>query len=242
MQLQGNNPSESQRPLLDGQQIAALCESRLFEGISEHEAIALLHCLRAHVRHVRKGSSALRQGDTVREVGLVLSGSFLLVKEDFWGNRSLVSRIGRSDVFAEAVACLPDTPSEVTVEAASDAEVLFMDMGHIMSPCSSNCPFHVRLMQNLLAVVSRRATSLVEKIGHVSKRSTREKLLSYFSAQALRAGSADFELALSRQQLADYLFVDRSAMSRELSAMARDGLIEISGKRVHLLRDATERL
>lgn len=240
MQSKGEDSQERSTSILDAQQLSAVCESRLFEGISTNEASAMLRCLHAHVCHAQKGSAVLRQGETVREVGLLLSGDLLLVKEDFWGARSLVSRIGRSGVFAEAVACLPDATSEVTVEAASDAEILFMDMGHIMSPCSANCPFHVRLMQNLLAVVSRRAMLLVEKIGHVAKRTTREKLLSYFSSQALSAHDAEFSLAFSRQQLADYLFVDRSAMSRELSAMVRDGLIEISGKRVRLLKEAPD--
>lgn len=223
---------------LSENQMRAARASVLFSGLDAGEVRLLPACLHARVRRVAKGEALMRAGDSVHEAGVVLSGSFSLVKEDFWGNRALLARVGESGVFAEAVASIPDARSEVSVVADVDSEALLIDVRRIVEPCSSACPLHMTLMKNLLRAVAVRAVGLVAKMDHVSKRTTREKLLSYFSEQALHAGSSTFELAFTRQELANYLFVERSAMSAELGRMAKDGLVAVEGRRITLLGNA----
>ena len=223
--------------MLTDDQVRVACASILFKGLDAEAVRSLPDCLGARVRRVAKGDALLRAGEAVHEAGVVLDGALSLVKDDFWGNRSLVAKIGPAGVFAEAMACLPAARSEVTAIADSDAEVLFVDARRIMDPCAQTCVLHGVLLRNLLEALAFRAGALVTKLGHVSKRTTREKLLSYFSEQALKAGCASFDLALTRQELANYLFVERSAMSAELGRMARDGLVEVSGRRVTLKGD-----
>ena len=197
----------------------------LFRGIPAGELPALLD--RAAAREVRfaRGELLLHRGEMPRSLGLVLEGGVHIIREDFWGNRSIVGLAGPGEIFAESYA-LAGKPLAVSVLAAADGRALFLDAGHLSQ----------RLSANLLALLAEKNLMLTEKMRHMARRTTREKLLSYLSAQALRAGTAEFDIPLDRQQLADFLAVDRSAMSAALGKLRDEGVLEFRKNHFRLLR------
>lgn len=202
-----------------------LSQTLLFRGISPEELRQLLPCLRAERRQYSRGSLIFRTGDPVSAMGLVLSGSVSIEHDDVWGNKSILDHVRPGQVFAETYACLPGTPLMISAAAAEPSEVLFLSAQRLLHPCSNACDFHSKLVQNLLTITSQKNLNLSRRIFHTSSKSIRGRLLSYLSFQAAQQGSREFDIPFNRQQLADYLSVDRSAMSNELSKMQRDGLL-----------------
>lgn len=185
----------------------------------------MLSCLGAEQRQYEKGQTVLHAGDLVSALGLVLAGSVLIANEDFWGNAAVLDRAGPGQIFAETYACLPAEPLMVRASAAEPAEILFLDAGRLLRPCSHACAYHRRLVQNLLTLSAQKNLNLSRKIFHTAPKTIRGRLLSYLSDQALRANSRSFQIPFNRQQLADYLNVDRSALSHELGCMQQEGLL-----------------
>ena len=202
----------------------ALSACSLFAGLTQDEIAAILPCLSARQTGFRRGQFLLRAGDEVRFAGVVLAGEVELLQEDFWGNRNLLAAAGPGELFAEAFACV-QARAPVSVLCKTDGRVLYLDTHAVFSPCEKGCTQHRTLSQNLIRVLAEKNMQLNEKAGYLSQRSTREKLLAYLSAQAHRTGSASFRIPFDRQQLADFLSVNRSAMSAELSKMQREGLL-----------------
>lgn len=204
-----------------------ISKTLLFQGTSAEETKAMLKCLAARERHFQKSETIYRVGDTVTDVGLVLSGSVLIENDDFWGNRSILDQIGPGQIFAETYACVPGEKLMVAVTAAAASDILFLNVGKILEVCTNACSFHGKLIRNLLSLAAQKNLSLSRRIFHTSAKSIRERLLSYLSWQAVKQGSREFDIVFNRQQLADYLGVDRSAMSAELGKMRREGLIQV---------------
>lgn len=202
-----------------------LSNTRLFQGIDEEEIASLLQCLQAKERFYKKGDVIFVEGTVTENIGVVLSGMAILSSVDIWGNTSILGNVPAGEVFAEVYACIPGEPLLITVSAAEDTTVLFMNVNHVLSSCTNACPFHARLARNLLTVCAHKSLQLSQKILHTSSKSIRGRLMSYFSQCAKHAGSKTFIIPYNRQQLADYLGVDRSAMCSELSKMQKDGLI-----------------
>lgn len=205
-----------------------LSETTLFCGMSPEEIKEMLDCLGAEQRHYQRSDTVYHAGDVISAMGLVLSGSVSIENDDVWGNKSILDKAGPGQVFAETYACVPGEPLMVSVVAAEDAEILFLDVSRALYACSDTCSFHSKLTQNLLSISARKNLHLSRRIFHTSSKSIRGRLLSYLSFQAAQHGSNDFEISFNRQQLADYLSVDRSAMSNELSKMQRDGLLNVN--------------
>lgn len=203
-----------------------LSNTTLFTGIEQEDISSMLNCLSAHISSYEKGTFILHTGDMIHEVGMVLKGSALIIKEDFWGNRSILSEVSEGFLFAETYACIGTVPLEVSVIASSDCEILFLDFHKILTTCSHACQFHTRLIHNLLATLAQKNLSLTRKLEHMSQKTTRDKLLSYLSAESLKAKSPSFSIPFNRQQLADYLSVDRSAMSNELGKLKKEGVLD----------------
>ena len=200
--------------------------SPLFTGIVPEDISAMLTCLRASRSSYFKGEYILSAGSPARDVGLVLQGDIHIIKEDFWGNRSIIANIGPGELFGEAFACAGATSLPVNAVAAQDCAVRFIDYRKVITTCSSACTFHTGLIQNMLKILAMKNKMLMEKLGHMTKRSTREKLLSYLSEQAVKAENSHFTIPFDRQELADYLCVERSAMSAELSKLKKDGILD----------------
>lgn len=207
------------------QYLDILTQSPLFAHMTGEEIFSVLHCLTAHTKTYQKGTFLFHPGDTAEAVGFVLEGCVTIVKEDCWGNAAILSQSTAGQLFGEVYACLAGETMQVGVMASADTLILYLNVQKMLHTCSSACPFHTRLIQNLLSVIARKTLELTIKIDHLSKRTTRGKLLSYLSAQALMAGSNQFTIPFSRQELADYLCVDRSAMSHELCKMRDEGIL-----------------
>ena len=214
--------------------LSFLKKTSLFRGTAEDELPTLLDCLKPSYRDYAKNELVLRQGEDVSAVGLVLSGRAQIIEEDFWGNRNILADAMPGDLFAESYAFLPGELLRVSVVAQEPSRIMLVDSRRMLEVCSSACRFHTRLVQNVLAESARKNLALTRKLSHMSKRSTREKLLSYLSGQSLAAGSETFEIPFNRQQLADYLCVDRSAMSNELCKMRDEGLLTFDRSSFHL--------
>ena len=210
----------------------------LFSGISDEELAAMLSCLGARIDAFPKGSRLLRAGDAVEEVGLVLAGSALIVQEDIWGNRNILSKSGPGQTFAEVFACAPGAVLNVSVEAESAVTVMFLHIKRVLSICPSACSHPNRIIRNLLSELAEKNLRLNEKLTHMGQRTTRAKLLSYFSAESQRRDSYEFDIPFSRQQLADYFGVERSGLSMELGKMRDEGLLDFH--KSHFLLKAPE--
>ena len=206
----------------------------IFQGIEEPEIASLLQCLHATERTYQKGETILSEGSITENMGIVLSGMALISCGDIWGNTSVLGHVTPGSVFAEVYACIPGEPLLITVSAAEDTTVLFMNVGRILSTCTNACPFHTRLARNLLTVCAHKSLQLSQRILHTSSKSIRGRLMSYFSQCAKQAGNSTFQIPYNRQQLADYLGVDRSAMCHELSKMQKEGLISYEKNRFSL--------
>lgn len=220
--------------------ISILQRSQLFAGVGEANIEAMLDCLSANLRDYKKGEYVLREGERVDNVMLLASGSLNIQKDDFWGNRSIVNHISAGEMFGEAYIAPESGPILNDVIALEDSAVMFFDFRKILTVCSSACKFHTTVIQNLFFAISEKNRQLVQKLGHMSKRTTRDKLISYLSEQAKRSGSSTFSIPFNRQQLADFLCVDRSAMSNELCKMRDDGLLTFDRNTFSLISQMNE--
>lgn len=200
--------------------------SQLFSGISENELAIMLSCLDTKKESFPKDAFLLRVGDTAESIGLVLSGSVLIIQEDIWGNRNILLKAGPGQSFAAAYACAPGSVLNVSVVAETPVTAMFLNVKRILNVCSSVCAHHSRIIRNLLGELAEKNLRFSEKLIHVGQRTTRAKLMSYFSAEAQRLGKYEFDIPFSRQQLADYLGVERSGLSLELGKMKKDGLLD----------------
>lgn len=215
--------------------LSALKRTRLFAGIKEEEIASLLRCLNARMKHYEKGAYIFRQGERIGEIALLLEGSLHIQRDDYWGNRSILGSIGAGELFGEAYMGAESSTMHHDVVAVTDSAVIFFDVRRVITTCPSACRFHAMVVQNLFFAISEKNRKLVQKLGHMSKRTTREKLISYLSEAAERSGSASFTIPFNRQQLADFLSVDRSAMSNELSKMRDEGLLTYEKNSFRLL-------
>lgn len=211
-----------------------LSNTLLFRGLQDKEIDSLLGCLNAAKHSYKKGKIILSEGNITENIGIVLSGKAMISCSDIWGNSSILSDVPPGSIFGEVYACIPGQPMLVTVSAAEDTSVLFMNVGRVLTTCANACPFHVKLVRNLLTVCAHKSLQLSQRIQHTSSKSIRGRLMSYFSECAKQFGSNSFLIPYNRQQLADYLNVDRSTMCNELSKMQKDGVIEYNKNHVLL--------
>lgn len=206
--------------------ILSKVDSPLFDGIRPEDRKLMLGCIGYHIGTFRKGDIVAFESENIRHLGIVLCGAVDMVKEDLWGNSTLLVRTRRGEVFGETFACGSDSLSTVTFLVSEDAQILFLPFDRVMHSCSMACQFHHRLVMNTVRIIANKNRDLMRKVEVVSKRSIREKLLAYLSIQAQALGSRYFEIPLGRVELAEYLCVDRSALTRELAKMKEDGLID----------------
>ena len=202
-----------------------LANTPLFHGIKEVEISEMLHCLNAREKKYKKDEIIFRAGTSVSEIGLVESGSANIVVNFYWGNSHIFGHVGKGQVFAENYAAIPGQELVCDVVASEDTEVLFLSMNKMLTTCQRGCAFHSLIIHNMLRISAQKNLNMSSRMMHTASKSLRDRLLSYLSEQATLNGSAHFKIPFDRQQLADYLAVDRSAMSNELSKMQKDGLI-----------------
>lgn len=205
--------------------IETLKQTKLFVGVEMDDISAMLQCLQAELRTFKKGEYVFRQGEHIDNITILVEGKLLVQRDDFWGNRSIVHAICIGEMFGESYAAPESGPILNDVVAEEDSAVIFFGIRRILMVCPSVCRFHSMTIQNLFFAISEKNRKLVQKIGHMSKRSIRAKLISYLSEEAKRQNRTTFSIPFNRQQLADFLSVDRSAMSKELCKMRDEGLL-----------------
>ncbi len=213
----------------------------LFLGISPQEIQNLCTCLGIYERAYPKGTMIYRAGDVAGNVGLVLSGAVNIVMNSYWGVSSIFGHLEKGEVFGEAYAAIPGKELLCDVMACEDAVILFLPMARAVAPCQKCCPAHLRLLQNLIQISAVKNLHLSNRMMHIAPRTIRERLLSYLSEQMMVSGSNHFTIPFTRQQLSEYLEIDRSALSHELSKMQQEGLLK-TNKRQFVLYSDIEKL
>lgn len=204
----------------------AMKQSALFGGIADEDLQQVVRCFDIQLSHYDRDQFVVRQGERAKGVGLVVSGLLHIIREDFLGNRELLAELLPGDIFDEVYAVLADEYQSIAVVAVQATEAAFFSIDKLMTTCSSNCAFHNIIIKNMLQVMARKNLMLTRKMAHLSRKTIRGKLVSYLSDESGRQGRREIKIPFNRQQLADYLSVERSALSRELSKMQEEGLIE----------------
>ncbi len=215
--------------------IPVLKRTLLFAGVGDEEITSMLSCLGARLHTYKKGEYVLRQGEHLDDIIVLVEGNLHIQKDDYWGNRSILGQVAIGEMFGEAYVSPESDALLNDVIAVNDSAVIFFDVKRIITTCSSACRFHSMVVQNMFFAISEKNRKLVQKLGHMSKRSTREKLISYLSEEAKLHNSSSFTIPFNRQQLADFLSVDRSAMSNELCKMRDEGLLKFEKNQFVLL-------
>lgn len=198
---------------------------KLFKGIAPGGLLSILQCLKAEIKVVPKEGIVLLAGSKPEHVGVVLLGELHIVKEDFHGNRTLVSSLYPGDIFAEALCCAGAPQSPVTVQAECDSTVMLLKFTQMVQTCPSPCSFHTTLIQNMLQLLAQKNLYMQSRMEIISQKTIRAKLIQYFDGFTIAQGK-NITLPLNREKMAEYLCVDRSALSHELIKMKRDGLLD----------------
>lgn len=212
-----------------------LQKSALFAHIRPEDLSGLLGCLGAKWTHYEKKETILAEGEPAKSIGILLDGTAQVVIVDYFGNRSIVSEVAPGESFGESFACAEVPAVPVNVIANEPCEVVVLDCARVLHSCSNACDFHRQIIFNLMKDVATKNIQFHQKLEITAKRSTREKLMTYLMYQAKKAGSSQFDIPFDRQELADYLEVERSGLSAEISRMRADGLIRNQKNHFELL-------
>ena len=215
--------------------IPVLKRTQLFAGIGEEEIESMLTCLGAKLKTFKKGEYVVRQGENISDVMILSEGKLHILNDDYWGNRSILGQIGEGEMFGEAYASPSGGAVLNDVVAQEDGSVILLDVKRILTTCPQACRFHSLTVQNMFFAISQKNQQLVRKLNHMSKRTTREKLISYLSDESKKQNSSSFNIPFNRQQLADFLSVDRSAMSNELCKLRDEGYLRFDKNHFDLL-------
>ena len=207
----------------------------LFDGINDEQLLKMLACLGARVEAFDRKYTVMAEGSPAKYLGIVLSGSCQIIRTDYYGNRSILAEVGESELFGEAFACAEMDTVPVTVIANEPSEIMLINCSHILHTCENNCGFHRQLIFNLMKDLARKTIVFNRKIEIISKRTTREKLMTYLMMCAKRAESSSFDVPFDRQELADYLEVDRSGLSAEIAKLRKEGILESNKTHFKLL-------
>ncbi|MBQ8662609.1 MAG: Crp/Fnr family transcriptional regulator [Eubacterium sp.] len=213
-----------------------LRECPLFNEIEDAHIETMVGCLQAKPRRILKNTAILTEGEPATQMGILLSGSAQIIREDYYGNRSIVATVEPAQLFGETFACAETKELPVSVVASTDTEVLLMDSHHITHTCCNSCDFHNQMIYNLMKVMAKKNLIFNEKIEITGKRSTKEKLMTYLLMQAKKHHSDTFTIPYNRQELADFLEVERSGLSVEIGKLCKAGIIEADKKTFHILK------
>ena len=202
-----------------------LKNSPFFKGLTDNEILSVLHCVEAVTVSKEKDSYIFRAADSTQVMGLVLSGCVLIIQEDLWGHRNILSKCHAGDFFGEPYAASPGAVLNISVVADEDCEIVFLNIQKLLVTCPTACGHHQKLIRNLVSVLANKILILNDKITHVGKRTT----------ESIRHSSLSFDIPFDRQQLADYLCIDRAAMSTEISKLQKEGFIKTNRNHFEVL-------
>lgn len=199
---------------------------RLFENIKETELPSMLNCLGARTKPFKKSEFIFLEGDELKQIGILLEGTIHMVKEDIWGGKAILASLKSGDLFGESFVCGEFGSSSVSFQAASDCKVLLLSFHKVLCSCNKSCVFHHKLIENMVTVIAQKNVLMMNKLEIIAKKTIRERLLTWLSQQVQITGSTCFASPMGRMELAEYLCVDRSALTRELVHMKKDGLLD----------------
>lgn len=197
----------------------------LFKGIERTQILSMLDCLKAQIKKYKKNQSVFQNGNKINKCGIILKGELQIVQYDYFGNRTILSTVEENQLFGAAYS-LCNMTLPISIETSKDSLVLFINTHRIITPCQNLCQNHIALINNLLNILARKNVNQNQKTECLSKRTTRDKILNYLSRQSVQNNSKTFKIPYDRQGLADYLCVERSAMSAEISKLQKEGLIK----------------
>ncbi len=206
--------------------LSSIKSSPLFSSIKDDDVLSMLKCLDVKISSYPKESIIIHRGDTVSSIGLILEGSAFITQEDIWGNRNIIQRIKEGETFGTAYASTNATALNVSVTAETDVSVMYLSIKRVLTMCPSACTFHTLLIRNIMMETAEKNLKVSEKITHLSQRTTRAKILSYLSSEAQHHSALEFDIPFSRQEMADYLSVERSGLSIELGKLKKEGVID----------------
>lgn len=209
----------------------------LFLHVNDEELLPMLACLDAKISHYDKNETIIERDSPATKVGIVLDGKIQASRVDFYGNRSIVNHIEATELFGASAACSGVKKNPLDVIANTNAIIMFIDCKRVITTCGNSCGFHNQIIENLLTIVSQKNMQFSQKIEIISKRNTRDKLLTYLMLEATKAGKEAFSIPFDRQELADYLEVERSGLSTEISKLKREGYINCEKNRFELLKN-----
>ena len=213
-----------------------LTKNVLFKNMDVNKLEGVLNCLSAKEKCYKKNDFILLQGEQIKSVGIVLSGSINIIKEDLDGNINILAHLGTNEIFAEVFAFADIEECPVSVQAAENCDILFIDCKRILKTCDKSCLFHSTLIENMISLIAKKNILQNQKIEIISRRTTREKLKTYFNTLVLSSHSKKFTIPYNREALANFLCVDRSALSRELSAMRDEGIIRFNKNEFEIIK------
>ncbi len=211
----------------------------LFRGMSEKEISDALEGLRAVTKKYKKGATILHAGSVTKRMGLVLDGSVTIENNDVWGNRTIFSHVGKNQFFAETYGLLANEPMLVDVVANEDCHILFLSIGSLGRGFPDQESWTAKIMSNLLIISTQKNLTLSGRIFHTAPKTIRGRVMSYLNSVSIQKGMTEFDIPFDRQQMADYLNLDRTALSKELRKMKDDGLIDFHKNHFHL-KETTE--
>lgn len=205
-----------------------LLEASIFKNMKEEEIEVMLECMKSRKRTYQKGEIIFHAGESIQEMGLILKGTVMIEYNDVWGKRNIIDLAIQGQIFGETFASLPEERMMFNAVAAEDSEIIMLNIHKVTKLCNNACVFHQKMIENLLAISAQKNLKLSRRIFFTTPRTIRGRLTSYLSSYSIKAGSREFDIPFNRQQLADYLNIDRSALSNELGKMQKEGLIEVN--------------
>lgn len=218
------------------QYLSVLKKTGLFTGMDNDEMTALLKQLQTEIRDFEKGDYIFHEGERVTCIAILAEGKLMIKKDDYWGNQSLLHLLEPGELFGGGYIAAKDSVIFHDVVAAGDSTVIFFHLQKMLSACPPACHYQIKFLQNLIFILSEKNRKLTQKLNYMAQRTTREKLISYLSDQSVRYASCSFDIPFNRQQMADFLSVDRSALSKELCAMRDDGLLHFHKNHFQLFK------
>lgn len=198
----------------------------IFYNLKKDEIINILKFFSYSKEDFEKNNFIFEIGKPISKIGIILSGEINIIKEDFWGNRNILNKFKSGEIFGEVFALAKISPNNILVETSQNSKILFLDLTNFSIDNENNSSEILKFLSNIFKISLKKNILFTEKLEHITKKTIREKIISYLSTEALKNRSNSFFIKFDRQELADYLFVERSALSRELSSMKKDGLIE----------------
>lgn len=208
----------------------------LFFQVKDEELLPMLACLGAKITKYAKNDTIVESGRPVTKVGILLSGKIKACRVDYYGNRSIINQFEEGEIFGASFACTQTTNCPLDIIASTDSTIMFVDCERVVTTCGNSCSFHNQIIKNLLTIVARKNLQFSQKIEIISKRNTRDKLLTYLMLEATKAGKREFDIPFDRQELADYLEVERSGLSAEISRLRKEGCINSNRSHFELLK------